>query len=353
MRYKVSQSVKVNRHADILIGPHQISLDITNKCNLRCLHCYNASGENLIVDNELSDEEVLKFIDDISQIKLYNFCFCGGEPLLRKDLLIQCAKKLKSNGIHMISMVSNGILMTKETVNQLKEAGIDRVQISLDGASPCTHDRLRNKAGSFEKTIQGIKNLLEAGFDPNFAFTPTSFNIDEFKEVYNLLVSLGVKTGELKTQPLMLLGRADKNLEQIQATDLQYRRLVKELLKLNETSKGLKVAWGDPIDHLIRFRTVIKHCVDNCVVLANGNVVLSPYIPLVVGNIRKHSILEYWNNGLGNAWEYNIPRELAKNIVNISDMNKEFENIPKVIAEESLYIDLIDDDLDDLDALYN
>ncbi|KAA5806610.1 hypothetical protein [Thermoanaerobacterium thermosaccharolyticum] len=44
---------------EIIKGPHQLSFDITNKCNFRCLHCYNSSGENIVVDNELTDEEVI------------------------------------------------------------------------------------------------------------------------------------------------------------------------------------------------------------------------------------------------------------------------------------------------------
>lgn len=79
---------------DLIVGPHQISFDITNKCNLRCLHCYNSSGENLASQNELTDQEVLDFIDEFKSIKLLNFCFCGGEPLLRKELIVEAAKRL-------------------------------------------------------------------------------------------------------------------------------------------------------------------------------------------------------------------------------------------------------------------
>ena len=67
---------------DIAIGPHQISMDITHRCNFRCLHCYNSSGEDYDYRKELTDEEVLKFIDDLKGIKLLNFCFCGGETMI-------------------------------------------------------------------------------------------------------------------------------------------------------------------------------------------------------------------------------------------------------------------------------
>ena len=75
----------MNRNIDFTVGPYQLALDITNKCNLRCLHCYNASGENRVMEHELSDDEVIKFVKDILPMKLLNFCFCGGETLLSQD----------------------------------------------------------------------------------------------------------------------------------------------------------------------------------------------------------------------------------------------------------------------------
>ena len=57
----------VSKTKDSVTGPLHLALDITNKCNYRCLHCYNASGENCVVNNELTDEEVLELINQISK----------------------------------------------------------------------------------------------------------------------------------------------------------------------------------------------------------------------------------------------------------------------------------------------
>ena len=54
-----------NRYTNILVGPHQVAIDITNNCNLRCLHCYNSSGENDVLKQELSDEEILTFVESL------------------------------------------------------------------------------------------------------------------------------------------------------------------------------------------------------------------------------------------------------------------------------------------------
>lgn len=59
-----------NKYYDILRAPHQVAFDITNNCNLRCLHCFNSSGENDVISNELSDGEVLHFIEDLASMNL-------------------------------------------------------------------------------------------------------------------------------------------------------------------------------------------------------------------------------------------------------------------------------------------
>lgn len=160
--------------ARVLTGPFQISLDITNRCNLRCKHCYNASGENYITaSDELTDQEVLALAADIAIMRPMNFCFCGGEPLLRKDLLIEATKILKS-GSRFVSMVTNGYLVTPSIAQEIVVSGIMRIQVSVDGARAETHERLRGKEGAFNRAINAIKVFNEAGArDVEIAFCPT------------------------------------------------------------------------------------------------------------------------------------------------------------------------------------
>lgn len=335
-------------HADILVGPHQLALDITNNCNLRCLHCFNYSGENIVIKNELTDSEVIDFIKSLVPLQLINLCFCGGEPLLRKDLLLRSAEILTSNNITHVSFVTNGILLTKELAKDLKKSGVNRIQVSLDGYCAEHHDRLRNKAGVFEKAIEALKIIEENKFEMSVAFTPTSFNIDGFTEEYHLLEKISSRI-KLRVQPLMLLGRASENLKEIQPTEMQYRGLVRQINLLK--SGPINIEWGDPIDHLIRFSSKTLP-VNQCSVRANGDITVSPYIPLVIGNIRKHSFTEYWNYGLNKIWDKNIPRTLASQIMSISDMTFS-ATTPNVFKEDDIYLDLFENDLNDISLIQN
>ena len=76
MFFRSGGYIMANRYSEVLIGPHHVAIDITNKCNLRCLHCYNSSGENDVIKTELSDHEVLEFMKSLSTINLYSLCLC-------------------------------------------------------------------------------------------------------------------------------------------------------------------------------------------------------------------------------------------------------------------------------------
>ncbi len=332
------------KHAHLLRGPSQLAFDITNRCNFRCIHCFNRSGENEIIKNELTDNEVIEFIKDVARLKPLNLCFCGGEPFLREELMYECAKILISHGSEC-SLVTNGYLLNKKRAKMLAKIGIKNIQVSLDGARPETHERLRGVKGSFKRAIDAIKFLVEEGIKPGVAFSPTKFNIDEFLDVYALCKEVGVK--ELRVQPLMILGRAQLFIEELVPTHYQYRKLVKTIYKLQMSDNQMELEWGDPVDHLIRFRNLCQHCVNYVDIRADGKIVVSPYIPIVVGNIRKHKFSEYWDAGLARVWELPIVKKLAKEICSVSDFIKQ-----KVYFEKDIEIDIIDNNLIEREVFY-
>lgn len=334
---------------DIIISPLQVACDITNKCNMRCLHCYNESGENNYICNELSDEEFLKLIDDICEVGAVGFCFCGGEPLLRKDLVLKSAKRLKNAQIKNISLVTNGLLMTEELARELIDSGVSNIQYSLDGSTAETHETLRNMKGSFQKTLNAIKILNKLDFKPGIAFTPTSFNIHQFKELCEMLNN-EYKVSEVRSQPLMPMGRGDDNQNSIQATVMQYRQLIRDIQEIKYKKYPFKVEYGDPISHLLVYPNT-NTVATAIMIRANGNIVASTYLPLVVGNIRNNSIIDYWNKGLSDIWSKKIVKKFASNIKCISDMNKDIQGLPKVWKDSDIEIDMILHDLNDITIL--
>jgi radical SAM protein with 4Fe4S-binding SPASM domain len=170
-------------------APITIVWNFTNRCNLNCLHCHQDSSptsSNL----ELTTSQAFKVIDNMSDAGVTILTFSGGEPLLRKDLY-EAIKRANDSGM-LCTIASNGILMTREVVEKLAKAGVRRVEIGLDGARAETHDFLRNRHGSFEATVKGIRNCAEVGFD-ELATTMTlhSKNVNELEETMELAEKLG------------------------------------------------------------------------------------------------------------------------------------------------------------------
>jgi len=170
-------------------APITIVWNFTNRCNLNCLHCHQDSSP-MSSHLELTTSQAFKVIDNMSDAGVVILTFSGGEPLLRKDLY-DAIKRATDNGM-LCTIASNGTLITHDVAEKLAKVGIKRVEIGLDGARAETHDFLRNKPGSFEATIEGIRNCATVGFD-ELATTMTlhSKNINELEETMDLAEKLG------------------------------------------------------------------------------------------------------------------------------------------------------------------
>ena len=346
-------------HSQILCTPHQFAVDITNKCNLRCLHCYNSSGENRIVDSEMSGEELRALAKAIAGLGPLGCCVCGGEPLVRSEETIGFIEGLSKSGCR-INMVSNGILLNSEILHRLTNAGLTGIQFSLDGLE-ISHDRLRNRKGSFSRALHAAEMVLsETDLTLSIAFCPTSFNVNDFEPLVRLLIDLYKGSGReerlgrsdeisFRMQPLMLLGRARANREMRPSAE-QYRRLVATKQRLEQTlfEEHIHFDWGDPVDHLIRYRERALP-VDQVMIRANGDIIVSPYIPLVGGNVRRHELLEYWNAGLDRIWSSPLVRYLAEKLYSIGTMELMSEEVGDVNMGGDYEVDLVDDDVFDED----
>ena len=160
---------------------NSVSFDITYKCNYRCKHCFNSSG-NRPRNLELTDEQVRKIVHDIAAQAPDSMCICGGEPLLRKNVVYNILEIMKKESPSTIlSMVTNGSFMTEEIAQHLKKRGIGKIQISLDGAQPESHDWLRQK-GAFYSAVNALKILKNVGIDHAVAFSPNRKNIKELPD---------------------------------------------------------------------------------------------------------------------------------------------------------------------------
>ncbi len=177
------------RHPQPTGVPVTIVWNFTNRCNLDCLHCHQDSSPTSS-ELELTTSQAFEVIDKMSDAGVAILTFSGGEPLLRNDIY-EAIKRANDKGM-LCTIASNGTLITPRVAESLAKVGVKRVEIGLDGATAETHDFLRNKPGSFEATIKGIKNSAAVGFE-ELAVTMTlhSKNISELERTLSLAEKLG------------------------------------------------------------------------------------------------------------------------------------------------------------------
>jgi len=167
LREPVTADVKylsIGDYADHMRAPHRMDVMVSAmtkgghwNCNQKCVHCY-AAGQECAEEKELSTEEWKQILDRLKDAGVPQVTFTGGEPTMREDLLelIRYARWFISR------LNTNGIRLTKEYCEKLREAELDSLQITLYSTDSAVHNRLVG-AEQFENTFAGIRNALEAG----------------------------------------------------------------------------------------------------------------------------------------------------------------------------------------------
>ncbi|MFO7751467.1 MAG: 12,18-didecarboxysiroheme deacetylase [Desulfobacteraceae bacterium] len=203
--------------------------NMTQRCNLKCVHCY-AQSEDISYDNELTEDQSYKMLDDLADFGVPVVLFSGGEPLVHPRLADYAAYAVKRGMRAVIS--TNGTLITREKARTLKEIGLSYVGISMDGLEP-VHDEFRGIKGSFQKALQGIRNCQEAGIKVGLRFTINKRNVDDIPGIFDLLEKMEIPRACF--YHLVYSGRASE----IAKEDLSHAETRKTLDLIMERTKEL------------------------------------------------------------------------------------------------------------------
>ncbi|MDN7023795.1 radical SAM protein [Methanoculleus sp. FWC-SCC1] len=165
--------------------------NITNRCNLRCSHCYIRAGPGERREDELTTEEGMALIDDLAGMRVPLLLFSGGEPLVREDFW-DLARHANDCGL-TTALSTNGTLITPAAARRLCDAGVEYVGVSLDGATAETHDRMRNAPGSFLLALRALENCRSAGLKCGVRVTATRENYAEIPDLIDLSLDCGAE----------------------------------------------------------------------------------------------------------------------------------------------------------------
>lgn len=196
--------------------PKWIAWEITRRCNLKCVHCRSSSELDITGHPDFTLDEAKAIMDDIASYASPVLVLSGGEPLLREDVF-EIAKYGTNKGFRMC-LATNGTLVTDKICEQILEADIKMVSLSLDGAKPETHDDFRNQKGAFNGTMEAIRLFKKHNipFLINSSFTIR--NRKEIPDIYKLVKTLGATAWYMFM--IVPTGRGEEIMEELIPVDI-------------------------------------------------------------------------------------------------------------------------------------
>ncbi len=168
-------------------APYQVVWNITTACNFNCLHCYENAGRRR--EDEPTPEMVLQGIEKLARAGVASLAFSGGEPTLLPHM-IDYVRRTSELGMYAAMATNGWVFANKNVVKKYREAGLQFVQISLDGPDPEVHDSFRRVKGSWERAVQAIKNCKEEGMFVEVSMTVTKYNLDKVPEMIEFVRQL-------------------------------------------------------------------------------------------------------------------------------------------------------------------
>jgi radical SAM protein with 4Fe4S-binding SPASM domain len=163
--------------------------NITQRCNLACVHCYSDS-ESRIYPGELSFSECRAVIEDLAQFRVPAVLLSGGEPLLH-PLFFDLARHARSCGLNL-TLSTNGTCITRETARKIRYLGFRYVGISLDGIGE-THDQFRGKAGSFQRAVAAFRYCRAAGQKSGLRLTLSRTTVADLENILDFVESEDIR----------------------------------------------------------------------------------------------------------------------------------------------------------------
>lgn len=274
-----------------------VQISVTNSCNLSCRHCYRDVRKAF--SDEFSTAELIELFHQVRAMaealgREPSIILSGGEPLQRPDLglLVQVARSL---GIDP-HVNTNGTLVTADLAAALRDWGILAVQVSLDGPTPESHDRIRGR-GSFARTLEGVRHLLGVGIEVMYKVTlMPGVNVGLIPEFYSLANREGVHS--LSFARLIPIGPGAR-LQQM--TMQEYRAALEAIAHEAAHSPFTKTEIRDAgfdrafsLDYGQAFES--EEGLSFLAIDANGDAYAGRRTPIKLGNWRESSLSELWQH---------------------------------------------------------
>jgi radical SAM protein with 4Fe4S-binding SPASM domain len=286
---------------------------ITDRCNLRCTHCYQ---EDYSGAKELGLDSLKRIADKIiTTLSKWNkrgdIAITGGEPLLKKEMFPLIHYLESADEISSVDILSNGTLINAKILAQIQHLTKLRcVQVSLEGASPESNDAIRGE-GTFQKVMRAIRLLRSGGVSVNIMFTLQRRNVEDVPSLIDLAIAEGISsltierfvpTGsgakireellppeEIKRVFDYISERAEQEIARGGLTSISRSRPLWVMCNRNTGSLGADTSQGDTAGGICSIG------LDGLCILPDATVLPCRRLPIPIGNLKNDSLLKIWH----------------------------------------------------------
>lgn len=269
----------------IPLGAH---LDLTYRCNERCVHCYLDHDDH----GEMSFEEIVSVLDQLADAGVFFLNISGGEIFLRPDLFDIIAHARRRS--FAVRLKTNAILIKEADARRLADLDVENVQISIYSHKPDIHDAITLVRGSLERSLTAARLLVAVGIKVKFANVLMRDNVDDYLGVKALAASIGAGfTVDPTVTPMMDGSRSTLPLNIDQARLRDIVRDTELVDDVNDFCPPPSEAM-DAGDAFARIPCSAGHT--SVYISPYGDVYPCVQFPLPTGNVRKQRFIDIWQH---------------------------------------------------------
>ncbi len=286
------------------LAPRVLAWESTRACNFACVHC-RAKAQRKANPKQLTTQETLDMIDQIAAFCKPVFIISGGDPFLRADIF-QVASHACSQGFRVV-MSPSGSNITSKTFQEMKNAGVKMISLSLDGSTSKIHDNFRQVPGAFNMALENMALARESNFPFRVNTTVTQHNLGDLSNILKLATEIGaiewdvfmlVPTGRGKVQMEITPQQYEETLQFIYTASLNAPIPIKMTCAphyTRVTAEHRKKASQNADNS--RPQTGGRGCMAGngfCFISHIGEVFGCGFLPVAAGNIRQQSFRQIY-----------------------------------------------------------
>lgn len=274
-----------------LSAPITVTWEITAACNIACVHCLSASGKRR--PRELTTQQSLALVDELAEMQVFQIHFGGGEPFIYPGIW-QVLERCRERGLVMC-VSTNGTLITQERARRL--AALDPIyfQVSLDGGTPATNDRIRGQ-GVFQRAMRGLERLAAENLSLTVNSVLTRYSFAELDGLYEIASRFNAKLRVTRLRPS---GRGQDVWGELHPTREQYRSFAAWLEEHPDVLTADSFFHLNAFGHKLAGLDMCGAATATCCICPEGEVYPCAFFQapeFEAGNLHEHRFKDIWRS---------------------------------------------------------